>query len=163
MEAQEYITLINIGIILTLPIIGFLCGAITERRHYASIRDREKQWLTKPVLTNRTPLDASKTIAKSEMAIGSVVVSVDYFKRFLAQLRMFFGGELSAYSSLIDRGKREAILRLRESCPNADAYLNVRLQTSSLSKGEKKTLGSVEVIAYGTAVTYTDDLRPEGT
>lgn len=163
MELQAYINLVNLAIVLSLPVIGFLCGTIAERRHYASIREREKQWLQKPLLTNSTSLDDSKIIVKSELAVGSVVISIDYFKRFLAQLRMFFGGELGAYSSLIDRGKREAILRLRESHPNADAYINVRLQTASLSRGEHKTLGSVEVIAYGTAVTFENDLRSEGT
>jgi len=162
MQFQDYISYLNIAIIISLPLIGFICGTVAEKKHYTSIKEREKQWLQKPLLTQSTPLDDSKAIASSELAIGSVVVSVDYFKRFLAQLRMFFGGELGAYASLVDRGKREAMLRLRESCPNADAYLNVRLQTSSLSRGERKTLGSVEVIAYGTAVTYADGLHSEG-
>ena len=41
------------------------------------------------------------------------MVSVDYFKRFLAGLRMIFGGRVSSYESLLDRARREALLRMR--------------------------------------------------
>ncbi len=158
---ELFVVLLNLAAIIALPVLGFVCGSVAESRHYRSIRERESRWLDKPALTCRTPLDDSRTVARAEMAVGSVVVSVDYFKRILAQLRLFFGGELGAYASLVDRGKREAILRMREACPNADAYLNVRLQTSSLSRGERQMLGSVEVVAYGTAVTYAHGLHPE--
>ena len=36
--------------------------------------------------------------------MGNVVVSVDYFKRFVAHLRMIFGGRVHTYESLLDRG-----------------------------------------------------------
>jgi uncharacterized protein YbjQ (UPF0145 family) len=41
---------------------------------------------------------------------------------------------------------------MKESCPEADQVINMRLETSSISKGQKKQVGSVEVLAYGTAV-----------
>jgi uncharacterized protein YbjQ (UPF0145 family) len=83
------------------------------------------------------------------------VISVDYFKRFLASLRNIFGGRISSYETLVDRARREAILRMKASCPGATQIINVRLETSSLSKNTRKgSIGSIEVFAYGTAITY---------
>ncbi len=88
------------------------------------------------------------------MALGSVVVSVDHYKRFLAGFRMIFGGEMHSYCSLIDRGRREALLRMRESFREADLFLNCRLETASISKGQGKATGTVEVVAYATGIKF---------
>ena len=85
---------------------------------------------------------------------GNVVISVDYFKRFAAGVAGVFGGRIRYYESLLERGRREAILRMREAAANrgAQAVFNVKLETASVSKGASKTIGSIEVLAYGTAV-----------
>ena len=57
--------------------------------------------------------------------------------------------------TLLDRARREAILRLKESCSGATQVINLRIETSSISKGEGDSIGSVEVLAYGTAL-YCD-------
>jgi uncharacterized protein YbjQ (UPF0145 family) len=89
-----------------------------------------------------------------QLVIGSVVVSIDYFKRFLAGLRNLFGGRVTAYETLLDRARREALLRMKEQAEAAGAKLvfNVKYETSSISKGRKDTVGSVEMLAYGTAL-----------
>ena len=143
----------NVGLPLLLLILGYAIGRIAETRHYASIREREAALLGVPALTSRH-LENDRPIEWSRMSVGSVVVSVDYYKRFLSAFRMLFGGEMHSYSSLIDRGRREAILRMKEACPDADVYINCRLETSSISKGQGNSLGSVEVIAYATGVKY---------
>ena len=38
--------------------------------------------------------------------------------------------------------------------PEADLIVNFRIQTSSISKGRNKEIGTVEVFAYGTAIRY---------
>ena len=91
--------------------------------------------------------------------MGSVVVSIDHFKRFLSAFRQFFGGEMKSYSSVIDRGRREAILRMTEAAPDASMFRNWRLETSSISKGGGKAVGCAEVVAYATAVRFQ---RPAG-
>ena len=142
--------------------LGFGVGKYLENAHYVSIRAREAATLHVPVVTLEK-LPEERPVASAILAVGSVVVSIDYYKRLLAGFRMFFGGELRAYSSLIDRGRREAILRMKESVPGAHLFLNCRLETASISKGEKNTLGTVEVIAYGTAVTFADEVHPQAT
>ena len=85
-----------------------------------------------------------------------MVVSNDYFKRLLAILRNFFGGRVKAYESLIDRARREAILRMKEEAKSKGAHMivNLRLETSTIgrSANKKNSVGSIEALAYGTAV-----------
>jgi uncharacterized protein YbjQ (UPF0145 family) len=52
----------------------------------------------------------------------------------------------------LDRARREAILRMKESCKKADEIINLRIETSSISKGRGRSIGSVEVLAYATAL-----------
>jgi uncharacterized protein YbjQ (UPF0145 family) len=145
---------INLGIPLLIIVIGLITGSALERRHYRSIDEREKQYGNLPVLnTRKYPTD--RPVSQARFVSGSVVISYDYFKRFIAGLRMIFGGEVKSYVSLVDRGRREAILRMKEKCADADLIVNLRIETSSISKGKKKkSIGSVEVFAYGTALWY---------
>jgi len=148
---EEYIFLLQVGLAVGLLALGFVAGKIAENRHYRSIREREQRWLHVPAVTWKT-LDEDRPVVYATLAIGAVVVSVDHFKRFLMFFRKIFGGEVHSYSSLIDRGRREALLRMKESCPSADLFLNCRLETSTISNGQGKSTGTVEVLAYGTAI-----------
>ena len=53
----------------------------------------------------------------------------------------------------IERGG-EAILRMKESCPGASEIINLRIVTSSISQGQGNQVGSVEVLASGTAIYH---------
>ena len=143
----------QLSVPLVLLLLGFFAGRVAERNHYKSIHEREEKFLSKPTITTQT-IEDGRQVQNAALATGSIVVSVDYFKRFLSAFRMLFGGELGAYASVLDRGKREAVLRMKESCPSADVYLNFRIETASISKGRGKTIGSVEVVAYSTAVKF---------
>jgi len=149
----------NLIIFLLLIVLGFIVGKRNESRHYASINKREQDKLHIPIVSfDYLPED--RQVKDLQLATGSVVVSVDYYKRFLAGLRHFFGGEIASYASLIDRARREAVLRMKESCPQADLFLNLRVETSGISRGTKKSVGCVEALAYATAVVYADEIRP---
>jgi len=151
-------------VIYSLPFVALVfCGFIggfVERRHYASIRLREQTGPRIPLVPVRT-WDPSRTIVESRLVSASVVVSLDHFKRFLARLRNIFGGRVRAYESLLDRARREALLRLQAECPGADIILNLRIETSSIANTKgKQGAGGVEVLAYGTMVRYAS---PEAT
>ncbi len=154
MELIEGIIAIVASIFFVL--LGYVAGRWAENRHYTSIRGRERGFLTIPAVTAHT-LDDPRPVVDSRLAIGSVVVSVDHYKRLLMGLRKIFGGEVRAYSSLIDRGRREAILRMKESAPGAHLYLNCRLETSTISNGQENAVGTVEVVAYSTAVWFAGE------
>jgi uncharacterized protein YbjQ (UPF0145 family) len=143
----------NIGMPLIFIITAMITGSILEKRHFRSIEERENELSGIPIL-NTKKYPREQPIEKVQFVSGSVVVSIDYFKRFLAGLRQIFGGEVKAYVSLVDRGRREATLRMKEKCRDADLVVNFRIKTSSISKGKKNKIGSVEVFAYGTAIRY---------
>lgn len=140
-------------VFLILISLGYFCGRVLESRHFRSIQAREHQLLYLPVVTLKST-DDQRPVADVALISGSVVISIDYFKRFLATLRALFGGRISAYETLIDRGRREAILRMKEQAGNADIIFNLRIETSAIGKGEKDKVTGIEVLAYGTAVTY---------
>jgi uncharacterized protein YbjQ (UPF0145 family) len=146
--------LISIGLPVLLIVVGRIVGSRIERNHYQSIIEREASFDAQPAFSTKH-WDAPGTIRSATLATGSVVISVDHFKRFLSGFRMIFGGEIRSYSSLIDRARREAVLRMKESQPDADAYINTRLETSTISNTTaNEGIGTVEVLAYGTAVHY---------
>ena len=151
--------LISFGIFLALITIGYFSGKRVEKQHYQSILKREKAFLNLPAVTLRH-LDDGRAVAEASLVSGSVVISVDYFKRFVAGLRNFFGGRMGSYESLVDRARREAILRMKEQAKRADIILNMRLETSSINDGAKQAVSSIEVIAYGTAITYASGEPP---
>ncbi|MGB5696243.1 MAG: heavy metal-binding domain-containing protein [Polyangiales bacterium] len=146
--------LLYTAIPVLLIVVGRVVGSRIERAHYKSIVARETEYDARPALSTKQ-WEAPGPIRSATLAVGAVVISVDHFKRFLSSFRMIFGGEVRSYSSLIDRARREAVLRMKESQPDADAYLNTRLETSTISmtSGNDGT-GTIEVLAYGTAVRY---------
>jgi uncharacterized protein YbjQ (UPF0145 family) len=157
MEEYLYIFLDYINIILILfPIsLGYFFGRYAEKKHYISIAERETKFRNIPDSTWKYPVPMKGTIVDAQLVTGSVVISIDYFKRLLAGLRNVFGGRVTSYESLVDRARREAMLRMKEQCPNASQIINVRIETSSISKNAKKgSVGSVEALAFGTALTY---------
>lgn len=145
--------MIDIAIFLILIALGYFFGRHAEKKHYASIIKREQRFIHLPAISTKHLL-SDEAIYKATLAYGGVVISVDYFKRILAGLRNFFGGSVRSYETLLDRARREAILRLKESAPKADQIINLRIETSSIYKGGGKTIGSVEVLAYGTAIYF---------
>lgn len=146
---------LDLVIFLTLLVVGYAAGSLAERRHYRSIEQREKQLVKLAVITAEGRFDPVR-VDDAFLVNGSVVISTDYFKRLLAVLRNIFGGRVKAYESLVDRARREAILRMKEQAHarGAQMIVNLRLETSTIgrSANKKKKIGSVEAMAYGTAV-----------
>ena len=85
-----------------------------------------------------------------------MVISSDAFKTFAARLRGFVGGRLAMLESLMERARREAILRLVERAREKGAthILNLRLVSANVasSLGGGNGMIAAEVLAYGTAV-----------
>ena len=140
-------------IFLVLLASGYTVGRIAERRHYRSIIAREKDMANVMVFTNRFPPLIQR--ASQALVTGSVVVSEDYFKRVVSGLQSLFGGRLRAYESLLDRARREAVLRMKQEARDKGAkmIINVKFQTFSIPGRNPNSFGAVEVMAYGTALT----------
>lgn len=141
-------------VFFSLLCVGYFVGSFVEKKHYINIKKRERQTLHIPVISYGAK---QKLPPANEAALfaGSVVVSADYFKMFASSLRNLVGGRMIAYESVLDRGRREAILRMKEQAIawGATQVINVRLETSSIgNQAGGKGLVSVEVIAYGTGI-----------
>ncbi len=154
-------TYLDIIIFFVLLALGYFIGQSREKSHYRSIIKRESQLRSIPVIASKILPDEFLP-CQTELVAGNVVISVDYFKKFVAGLRSIIGGRLTSYESLIDRGRREAILRMKQEARklNADYVFNIKMETSSISKGSKNTIGSVEVLAYGTAIKIQKAITP---
>jgi uncharacterized protein YbjQ (UPF0145 family) len=152
--AAIFILSLQVGIPIALVALGYFAGRRAETKHYASIHTREAQFLHLPAISMRQ-WDRERQVEEARMVTGSVVISADYFKRLLASLRNIFGGRMRSYESLVDRARREAILRLKEQCPDAHIIVNLRVETSMITgKSGKGGISSVELMAYGTAIRY---------
>jgi uncharacterized protein YbjQ (UPF0145 family) len=140
-------------IFLALLATGYTVGRIAERRHYRSILAREKEMANVMVFTNRFPPLTQE--ASQALVTGSVVISEDYFKRVVSGLQSLLGGRLRAYESLLDRARREAVLRMKQEARDKGArmIINVKFQTFSIPGRNPRSFGAVEVMAYGTALT----------
>jgi len=136
-----------------LLLSGYIFGQLLEKNHYRSIRKRELMLRSIPAIASKKLPDSFEP-CNTDLVAGNVVISVDFFKKFIAGLRIIVGGRVTSYESLIDRARREALLRMKEKAKSLGAkyVFNVKMETSSISKGKSESIGSVEVLAYGTAV-----------
>ncbi len=140
-------------IFIALLATGYFVGNWSEKKHYLSIEQREEQTIHLPAISLKGSFK-NHDVIDSKLVYGSAVISVDYFKRILAALRNIFGGTIKSYETLIDRARREALLRMKESAPlGTTMIVNVRIETSTIGRNaHKKGVGCVESLAYGTAL-----------
>jgi uncharacterized protein YbjQ (UPF0145 family) len=153
----------NYGWPLLLLMGAYLIGTIIEKRHFRNIRQREQDYRAMPVVSFNTMPD-DWNAAASTLVAGSIVISLDYFKRVIAGLRGIVGGRVKTYEPLLDRARREAVLRMIEDARQQgyDAIFNVRLETSRLanSRGDGQGTAGVEMLAFGTAVKRASRFAP---
>jgi uncharacterized protein YbjQ (UPF0145 family) len=149
----------DIIIFLFLIALGYTAGEIAERMHYKSINLREDRYRAMPLVSITDTDDAAgQQIKGTRLVMGSAVISVDYFKKFIFGIRNLFGGEVSSYAGLVDRARREALLRMIESVEHLgtpDMILNVRIETSVIGSSlmrRRNRVSSIEALAYGTAI-----------
>ncbi len=151
---------ISILVTMALLTLGFVAGTVAERRHFRRIEEYETQ-LAPVVRTNSrvflTPRPGAKppTLVCAEMVVAS-----DYFKNFLAAFRKFFGGEMKSYHSLMDRARRETVVRLLEEAQaqGYNAICNVRLEPADVGGSTSNSRGAIMVCILGSATAYHSDI-----
>ena len=143
---------------LLLLIGAYIIGAMLEKRHFRRIREREERLRSLPVVTFES-LPEDWHVQSADLVTGSVVISLDYFKRVIAGLRALVGGRVKTYEPLLDRARREAVLRMIEQAEanGFDAVANVRLETSRLAnaRGDGNGTAGIEMLAFGTGLTLS--------
>ncbi|MEX0299654.1 MAG: YbjQ family protein [Kordiimonas sp.] len=104
------------------------------------------------LVTNIDTVPGSEITAELGLVQGSTVRSKHLGTDIAAFFKSLIGGEIKGYSDLLEEGREEAIVRLKENATalGADAVVNVRLTTASIASG------AAEMVAYGTAVKLSD-------
>lgn len=145
--------MIELWVTLGLLALGFGVGRWNEAAHYRSIHVREQRYRHVLLSALRRPPEARQDV-HGRMVAGSVVISIDYFKSFSAGLRQLIGGRVGAYESLVDRARREALLRMQAEADALGAHViaNVRFEHVHLMMGLGGTAHAIEAFAFGTAL-----------
>ena len=142
--------LINYAPFILLFAAGWFFGSRHERQHLAQLSIAEQELSHIMVSSERFYVPKLVANTEGELVLGSVVIAQDYFKMIIARLLSIFGKNLTTYETLLDRARREALVRMRTEA-QAKGYNHIyglRLEVSNINQ-----LGSmVEAIAYGTAV-----------
>lgn len=100
------------------------------------------------ILTTIESVPGRQIVEHYGVVFGSSVRSKHFGKDFLAGFKNILGGELKAYTQLLDEARNEAISRLTAQAQsmNANAVIGLRFGTSDVAAG------AAEIFAYGTAV-----------
>ncbi len=128
--------------------VGYFVGSSREEAHFESIKKREKELQHIHVRTDKI-LTHQKSVERVELVTASVVIAGDYFKTVASSLKSLIGGAVSSQETLLDRARREALLRLKQKTKNcgANEVIGLRMETMALDQS------GVEVMVYGNAIT----------
>jgi len=139
--------------VIILFFIGLLFGSMNERNHFSRIEKAEAELADIKVFNIKTLPDNLEV--GGVLVSGNVVIAVDYFKVIIAGFIAFFGGRMGGYEKMMERARREAIIRMQRDAKalGADAIYNMRVEFSAVGQQPTK-IGGAELFAYGTAVRY---------
>ncbi|WP_089603831.1 YbjQ family protein [Acinetobacter piscicola] len=99
-------------------------------------------------LSNLESVPAHQIIKQLDVVYGSTVRSKHAGRDLLAGLKNIVGGELTAYTELLEESRQEAMNRMIEKAQSlgANAIVGIRFSTSNIAQGAS------EIFVYGTAV-----------
>lgn len=104
------------------------------------------------IVTNIEIIPGRRVLRHLGMVTGSTVRAKHAGKDIMAGIKNIFGGELKAYTELMQEAREEALQRMIAQAKSigANAVINVRFATSSI------TVGASELFVYGTAVVLDE-------
>jgi len=93
---------------------------------------------------------AGKNLTTLGLVKGSTVQSRHVGKDIMAGLKTLVGGELTAYSEMLNAARAQATKRMVDEADKlgADAIVNIRYASSAVMQG------AAEILVYGTAVKF---------
>lgn len=142
---------LQLVIAIVLFFVGWHFGTMNERKHLSSLDEQE--YLLGHVIISNERFFKPMVLTDGQLVMGSVSIAQDRFKLVFAGLLSLFGKNLTVYESLLERGRREAIVRMKRTAHEHgyNQIYGVRIETSTIDGG------GVEVLAYGTAITSIDN------
>jgi len=132
---------------LVIAAVGWTVAWMLERRHLKKLAAREAE--VAHITALPTPHFDDPGTQDTDFLISSAAYCHDFFRSFVIFIRRMFGGHVSAYQRLLDRARREAMVRLKEEAAvrGVTTIYAVRLEENNLSRNFPR----IEVMAYGTA------------
>ena len=99
-------------------------------------------------LSNLESVPGHHIVQQLDVVYGSTVRSKHAGSDFLAGLKNIVGGELKAYTDLLEESRQEAMQRMVDKACllGANAIVGIRFSTSNIAQG------AAELFVYGTAV-----------
>lgn len=147
--------LIGLAFTAALLLLGLVVGGYLEKQHFQSLDEREAQNGAFMISQMKTYPGGAAASHAPAVFVGEAVISSDYLKSFLAGFRKFFGGEMGSYLTLLERARREALLRVVEQAQanGYDALCNLRYDTADMGGAvdPKRKVVYVAIIASATA------------
>ncbi len=100
------------------------------------------------IFTNLESVPGREIVEHYGLVSGSTVRAKHVGRDIAASFKNLVGGELKGYTELLQEARGEAVERMRQQAAalGANAVVNIRFSTSSI------TAGASELYAYGTAV-----------
>lgn len=149
--------IINNIVFIGLFFLGWVFGRLNEGDHLKRLDVDEKELGHIIVSSERFYHPKISDGTQGILVMGSVVIAQDYFKMIIARILSLFGKNLTTYETLLDRARREAVLRMKLEAQflGYNQVYGLRLEVTSINL----TGSMVEAIAYGTAVYSVDNPR----
>lgn len=100
------------------------------------------------IVTNIETIPGHTIVEYFGVVQGSSVRAKHVGRDMMAGIKNLFGGELKAYTELLQETRQEALGRMEEQARSlgANAIVNIRFATSTIAAGAS------EIFVYGTAV-----------
>jgi uncharacterized protein YbjQ (UPF0145 family) len=156
------------GTAIFFPLMCIACSIWIESSHFKALAIAEGE-LSDMILSDLKTLPPNWCPNGAIFVCENVVIANDYFKTFLWNFRKIFGGRSRSFERLVERGRREATVRLLRKAKECGANVvwNVRYETSIVrtnyswagggSDNNMQSMAGVEMIAYGTAFLVTNE------
>ena len=141
-------------------VLAWISGSILERRHLKSLFLLERGSDGVLAVTVED-IPAAWKVESCELVMGNVVISQDYFKRVAASIKGIFGGNIRVYEPLLERARREALIRMKgvAHARGYDTIINVRIETARLASSRRDGKGTAGVGTHRRRRRYD---RPRG-
>jgi len=137
-------------------LFAWMTGSLLERHHMKQLHLLEGVSRDLLALTIED-MPPGWEVESCDLVMGNVVISQDYFKRIAAGLKGVFGGNIRVLEPLLERARREAVIRMKAEAAKRghDTVINVRIETSPLASSRRNGKGTagVEILAFGTAIS----------
>ncbi|MDD2946552.1 YbjQ family protein [Acinetobacter haemolyticus] len=106
------------------------------------------------LLSNLETVPGHTISRQIDVVYGSTVRSKHVGRDLLAGLKNIVGGELTAYTELLEESRQEAMNRMIEKARlmGANAVVGIRFSTSNIAQGAS------ELFVYGTAVVVEPNI-----